>query len=254
MIDLAAIIGLGFLLGMRHATDPDHVVAVTTIVSREREVKQAALIGVAWGAGHTLTILLVGSAMILFRVVLSPRVGLAMELAVAVMLVFLGIRNMGGRFGCAALPEHEPRNFAGADHHQRGHVHPHPDCGTPVRMLDRWFGRVSVYQFLRPMIVGVVHGLAGSAAIALLVVSTIHNIRWAAAYLVIFGIGTILGMMLITTSIASACSFGQSRFVHMGRHFASAAGIVSLAFGLFLIYQIGFVRGLFMAHATWVAH
>src|SRR5947209_6714390 len=96
MTSLFAILALGFMLGMRHATDPDHVVAVTTIVTGQRSVRRAALVGAAWGLGHTLTILLVGSAIILFKWVIPPRLGLGMEMAVAIMLILLGIANIGG--------------------------------------------------------------------------------------------------------------------------------------------------------------
>src|ERR1700730_16027648 len=94
MITLLSIIALGFFLGMRHATDPDHVIAVTTIVSRQRSTRQAALIGVLWGLGHTITILIVGSAIILFGVVIPARVGLTMEFSVGLMLIVLGAMNI----------------------------------------------------------------------------------------------------------------------------------------------------------------
>ena len=96
MITLVSIIVLGFFLGMRHATDPDHVIAVTTIVSRRRSVRQAALIGLLWGLGHTITILVVGSAIILFGLVIPPRIGLTMELSVGLMLILLGVLNLSG--------------------------------------------------------------------------------------------------------------------------------------------------------------
>src|SRR5436305_6595931 len=96
MTSLFAILALGFVLGIRHATDPDHVVAVTTIVAGQRSVRGAALIGAAWGLGHTLTILLVGSGIIIFKWVIPPRVGLGMELSVAIMLIVLGLANLAG--------------------------------------------------------------------------------------------------------------------------------------------------------------
>jgi high-affinity nickel permease len=237
MINPVAIVGLGLLLGMRHATDADHVVAVTTIISRERSIKQAGVIGMAWGAGHTLTILIVGLVMIAFRVVLPPRLGLAMELAVGIMLVLLGLRNMGGAFRSAASENRD----AG----EHGHSH------TALDRMDRWFGRLSAYQLLRPFVVGIVHGMAGSAAIALLVLSTIQSVEWAAAYLLIFGLGTMAGMMLITMTMASAFTYGQKRLGGIGRHVGFVTGVLSLAVGLFLSYQIAFVNGLFTAHASW---
>src|SRR6476646_12247715 len=96
MITLVSIIVLGFFLGMRHATDPDHVIAVTTIVSRQRSVRQAALIGVLWGLGHTITILVVGSAIILFGIVIPARVGLTMEFSVGPVLFIIEILNLSG--------------------------------------------------------------------------------------------------------------------------------------------------------------
>ena len=96
MVNLLAAVGLGFVLGMRHATDPDHVIAVSTIVSRQRSIRQAGVIGALWGVGHTITIFCVGAAIILFNVVIPPRIGLTMELAVGLMLILLGILNLTG--------------------------------------------------------------------------------------------------------------------------------------------------------------
>jgi ABC-type nickel/cobalt efflux system permease component RcnA len=266
MIGLLTIVAIGFLLGMRHATDPDHVIAVSTIVSREHNVKRSALIGAAWGIGHTLTILAVGGAIILFRISLPPRVGLAMELAVGVMLIVLGVKNIGGLVTGSAesvgvaeenLDQEQPRYHSHGDYvhlHQEAlaHRHPHDPQRNPVAVMDRYFDRYGLYQLVRPLIVGVVHGLAGSAAVALLVLSTIPNLGWAVAYLAVFGIGTILGMMLITLTIGSTFAYGQKRFARIGRQFSVAAGLISVAFGMFIAYEIGFVHGLFTSHAHWV--
>ncbi|HEU5452968.1 MAG TPA: high-affinity nickel-transport family protein [Terriglobales bacterium] len=248
MFELLVIVAIGFLLGMRHATDPDHVIAVTTIVSREGEGRRAALVGAAWGVGHTLTILLVGSAMIVFRVVLPPRLGLAMELAVGVMLIALGFRNLGPLFSWTARRSGPEAQKQGLHNHEHSHPHTHDS----VASLDKRFHRSQLYQFVRPLLIGVVHGLAGSAAIALLVLSTISNPRWAVAYLAVFGLGTVLGMMLITVAIGSGFAYGQRRFVNIGRHFAVAAGLISLVFGLVIAYRTGFVDGLFSGTAHWI--
>lgn len=265
MISLLAIMAVGFFLGMRHAADPDHVIAVSTIVSREADMKRAALIGTAWGIGHTLTILVVGSVIILFRITLPARVGLTMELAVGVMLILLGLRNLRGLFAWSLEhPETNPNR--GGEHvhyHAHGdyvhaHVyareegHQHDPQRTPVAVMDRWFKRFDLYRWARPLIVGVVHGLAGSAAIALLVLGAIPTARWAIVYLAVFGIGTILGMMLITIMIGSTFAYGAKRSAHISRHFGFAAGVISVAFGLFIAYHIGFVDGLFSGHARWI--
>ena len=266
MIGLLTIVAVGFLLGMRHATDPDHVIAISTIVSREHNLKRSALIGAAWGVGHTLTILAVGGAIILFRISLPPRLGLTMELAVGVMLIVLGLKNIGGLITWSAervgagepnWDEEQPRYHSHGDYvhaHQkpRAQHHPHDPGRNPIATMDRWFYGYGLYQLVRPLIVGLVHGLAGSAAIALLVLSTIPNLRWAGAYLALFAIGTIMGMTLITLTIGSTLAYGQKRFARIGHQFAVVAGLVSVAFGLFIAYQIGIVNGLFTRHAHWI--
>jgi high-affinity nickel-transport protein len=251
LISLLAIIVVGFLLGMRHATDPDHVIAISTIVSREGQMKRAAWIGAAWGVGHTLTILFVGSAMILFRIVLPARVGLAMELAVGLMLIFLGLRNLAVNFG-VSKPSHYHAQGDYIHAHNSENQAAHSATKTPTALMDRWFQTSDIYQWARPLVIGVVHGLAGSAAIALLVLSTIPTPRWAIVYLAVFGIGTVLGMMLITITLGSTFAYAQKRFATIGRHFGMAAGLISVAFGLFIAYQTGIVNGLFTSHATWI--
>jgi high-affinity nickel permease len=267
LITLVAVILLGFFLGMRHATDADHVIAVSTIVSRERALRQAALIGILWGLGHTLTIFLVGAVIILFSVVIPPRVGLTMEFSVAVMLIILGVMNLTGILrwvtetltpGVSGMAHTHPHAHGDYVHsHPHGHApgaHGHAEDGTPQGWLDRTFGQLGLYQSLRPLIVGVVHGLAGSAAVALLVLTTIRNPWWAIAYLLVFGLGTIVGMMLITAALALPFALRQSRFQRFDRQLAWASGLLSLGFGLVLAYRIGFIDGLFTSHPHWVPH
>lgn len=270
MITLLSIIALGFFLGMRHATDPDHVIAVTTIVSRQRSIRHAALIGILWGLGHTVTIFLVGSAIILFGVVIPPRLGLTMELSVGLMLILLGILNLTGftRWITETFTP-QPQNSAGDSHphahthvhgdfihaHSHGHEpekHGHAEDATPVGWMDRILGQLGLYQAVRPLAVGLVHGLAGSAAVALLVLTTIRDPRWAIAYLLVFGIGTIAGMMLFTAAIALPFKYSQSRFARLNRGLAVASGIISIAFGIFIVYKMGYVNGIFTGHPNWV--
>ncbi len=242
MLPFLAIIFLGFLLGVRHATDPDHVIAVATIVSRERRVWSSAVIGILWGIGHTLTIVLVGGALILFSAVIPPRVGLTMELAVAVMLILLGVLNLTG------IMRWMTETFAHIHRRPHGHgpeAHAHGQDEPPEGWLDRKFGRLGVSQVLRPPIVGVVHGLAGSAGVALLVLTTIRSPLWAIGYLLVFGVGTIVGMMLITLALALPFAYTARRLPRINQSLGVAAGVLSLVFGLFLVYQIGFVDGLF---------
>jgi high-affinity nickel-transport protein len=183
---LLAILVLGFFLGMRHATDADHVVAVSTMVSRERRPKAALLMGALWGIGHSLTILVVGGAIILFGLVVPPRLGLSMEMSVAGWLI-------------------------------------------------------------RPLVVGIVHGLAGSAGIALLVLATIRAAGWAMLYLALFGLGTVVGMMTLTMAMSLPVVLAPQRFTPNERLLAKVTGIASVTFGLLLAYRVGFVDGLFLS-------
>lgn len=265
MIGFLSILALGFFLGMRHATDPDHVIAVTTIVTNQRNSVRAAMIGAFWGMGHTVTILVVGAGIILFNLVIPVRMGLSMELSVAVMLIILGLWNVAGFLRSVPVAFNHnsgENNFVHSHPHSHGdfsHNHPHVhqsgghahSSDASLRWLDRAFGKISLYQYLRPFLIGVVHGLAGSAAVALLVLTTIRNYHWAIAYLLVFGVGTIAGMMLITMSIASAFKFVGRGSKKFSRRLALASGLLSLAFGLFVAYQICFVSGLFTNHATW---
>jgi len=210
---LLSVLLLGFLLGMRHATDPDHVVAVTTIVSQQSSLTRAARTGVLWGIGHTTTILLAGGVIILLKVQIAaipPRLGLSLEFAVAVMLIVLGLLTLA-------------RNER--------------------RVAD---------STARPVTVGFIHGLAGSAAVVTLPsVALIPNPAWAVGYLAVFGLGTIAGMMLITASIAAPSLFATRRFAGMNERLRIASGVVSIGFGLFLAHHIGFVDGLFTAAPSW---
>lgn len=268
MISFLSIIAIGFFLGMRHATDPDHVIAVTTIVSRQNKVSRAALTGIFWGVGHTLTILVAGAAIIVFGLVIPARIGLSLELSVAIMLVILGGMNIAAfvrsarsvarvQHGTSTVHSH-PHSHGDYIHtHPHGHApesHPHTPDKTPVARMDRLLGRTGIYRQLRPLLIGVVHGLAGSAAVALLVLTTIREPRWAVAYLLVFGVGTVAGMMLITMSIASAFNFFGRRHANFTVRLGLASGLLSLVFGMVLVYQIGFASGLFSGHPLWTPH
>ncbi len=219
-MNLPALIGLGLFLGMKHATDPDHVVAVTAIASRSRRLAPAAGIGMLWGVGHTLTIFMVGAAIILFNLVVPPRIGLAMEFAVGIALAVVGCLNVAGRKGPIS---------AGLD-----------DQGRVPR--------------LRAFLVGLVHGLAGSAAVALLVLSTVRDPRMAVAYLLVFGLGTMLGMMLITVTLAVPTSVAARKFPSVAPGIQFGTGLISAAFGLWVMYDVGYVDGLFRAVPHWTPH
>jgi high-affinity nickel-transport protein len=136
-------------------------------------------------------------------------------------------------------------------HQHDPEVHTHEPDDTPLGWFDRHFGRLGIYQVMRPLVVGLVHGLAGSAAVALLVLATIRNPKWAIAYLLIFGVGTIAGMMLITGAMVLPFAYAGNRFARINRGLRIASGVISVGFGLFLVYEIGFVSGLLTSHPHW---
>jgi len=266
MTSALLIFGIGFFLGMRHATDPDHVVAVSTIVSREESIPRAGWIGVLWGVGHTITILIVGAAIILFGFAIPPRLGLALEFSVALMLILLGVLNLTGALRWISRklsPGHLEQHAEHSHVHVHGtqiHVHTHSHDGDaqhhanevePPHWLRRPFVRLGWFHALRPLLVGIVHGLAGSAAVALLVLGTIHNPRWAIFYLLLFGVGTIAGMMLLTLGFAIPFTLAGNHFAWMSRSMIAGTGVLSLVFGVAVAYHIGFVDGLFSSHPTW---
>jgi hypothetical protein len=256
MLSLIATLFLGFVLGMRHATDPDHIVAITTIVTKQRGIGKAALIGALWGLGHTLTIFMVGTVIILFRVTIPPRLGLSMEFAVAGMLVLLGILNLTGML--QSLQDRLTRNpsdkTAAVILSGRPTASSLAASASSNQTSSSAPRRFACYQLLRPLIIGIVHGLAGSAAVALLVMTTIRDPWWSIAYLLLFGHGTVAGMMLMTTVIAMPLTLASNRFSGFSRRISIASGLFSLGFGLFLTYQIAIVDGLFSDRMHWTPH
>jgi len=185
---------------------------------------------------------------------------------VGVMLIVLGIMNLtavrqriaesvtptAGTPGTVHTHPHSHGDYVHT--HAHGHepeAHPHRSDQTPLARIDRWVGGLGLYQVVRPLIVGMVHGLAGSAAVALLVLAAIGNTAWAMLYLLLFGAGTIAGMMLVTAGIAWPVAYAGALFPHLPQRLRVASGVLSLVFGLALAYQIGVVDGLFGANPSW---
>ena len=213
MTATVTLVLLGFLLGIRHAVDPDHVVAIGTIATRSTSIRQSATLGALWGAGHTLTVMLVGGAIVLMRLALSPRVALAMEFGVAFMLIILGFMNLAG-----------------------------------ARRADP-----PAASRARPLVVGMVHGMAGSAAIALLVLATIRDSAPGLVYLLCFGVGTVAGMVGVTALVVLPFTMVATRAGLSRRWLGAASGLASLAFGVALVYSLGGPAALFATVPAFVA-
>lgn len=216
-----ALFGLALALGLRHAADPDHVVAVAAITARTKRILPAMWLGAVWGLGHTVTLFTVGAAIILFNLVVPPRLGLTLELVVGLALVVVGLLNL-------KAPSRDEGMGAGGKRER----------------IPAW----------RAFFVGLAHGLAGSAAVALLVLATVREPVWACAYLLLFGFGTLAGMALITTSLATPLTVASQRWPRFGRVMRLGTGVISLVFGAWLVYQIGWKDGLFLAAPHWSPH
>ncbi len=261
-------VALGFALGMRHATDPDHVIAVTAILTRERRLFAATRTGLLWGLGHSLTVLIVGCAIIVLKIRVPVRLGLAMEFGVGLVLIMLGLpaatamlRKLGARLshrggesnGAIEVHSHVHRHGEGSHRHPHAH-HPATGAGNHDHTLGYDSPAPAGRSAVKSFGVGLVHGLAGSAAIALLVLGVIPQPLWATVYLAVFCVGTIAGMALITTAIGAPMVFAAQRVAKLHRGLALGSGLLSLAFGLFIAYRIGITDGLFSSVPIWTPH
>jgi high-affinity nickel-transport protein len=200
---------LGFLLGIRHAADSDHVAAIAALVARHRRVGFAARIGAAWGLGHSLTILAVGGVLVTLRIAAPPEWTIGAELLVAGILVVLGIANL------RALGR--PRE-----------AHPHAE--TPHSHEGR--------TALRAFGVGIAHGLGGSAAVAILALAAMPTTQTALAYLAVFGIGTVGGMVVLSLALGLPLLLAH-RVPMITRWVLAGSGMVSIGAGLYLVYAVG---------------
>ncbi|MDT5060967.1 MAG: hypothetical protein QOH63_1426 [Acidobacteriota bacterium] len=235
-LSTASVLAFGFVLGLKHAVEVDHLAAVSTIVSERKSLLSSLLVGGLWGVGHTISLLIAGFFVILLHVEISERVALFLEFCVGLMLVVLGANALrklwrGGHFHIHAH-----------SHGGRAHVHPHIHDREAETDTHTHHGYQSS---MRPLFVGMVHGLAGSAALMLLVLSTISSPLVGFAYIIIFGVGSIGGMMIMSALVSLPLYLTATRFTRANLMMRGLAGLFSLSFGLFVIYQIGVVGNLF---------
>ncbi len=227
-----ATLALGFVLGLRHALDADHLAAVSTFVSEEKNILRSSLIGVYWGLGHTFALLVFGVVIAAFRLTVPPGLSQALEFLVGCMLIFLGANVIRKLFQGQAVHVHT-HNHDGSIH---SHLHFH--LGAPEHSHRHHVLRVGG----RPFVVGVVHGLAGTAAIMLLIVGAIPSLILAVGYILVFGIGSIGGMMLMSMLMSVPLAFATRRLVKVERWIRLAAGLFSLGFGSFLAWDVGLIQ------------
>jgi ABC-type nickel/cobalt efflux system permease component RcnA len=243
-VTTTSALALGFVLGLRHAVEADHLAAVSAIVSERRGVLGASLLGGLWGVGHTVSLAAAAAAFLLFDVRVGGRTALALEACVGAMLVALGANALRrlARGGRVHLHFHS--------HGGREHAHPHlhddaehaHEHGRAERIAHTHHG----LRFdARTLFVGMLHGLAGSAALMLLVVSTAESRLAGLLYVVVFGIGSAGGMMLMGALVSLPLRLTAARSTRANLLLRGAAGLFSLGLGLLMIYEIGSVSGLF---------
>ena len=236
---------LGFLLGLKHATDADHVVAVSTIVSEYKNPWRSLWVGVSWGLGHTTPLLILGVVILLLRETVLDHyqaVAPVLEFGVGVMLVFLGVQVLWNlRRSHLHLHTHE---HDGGEHI---HAHAHALAAEELsrRQRHHWLapaGAGRPFFRLKSYVIGVVHGLAGSAAAMLLLLPQIDGIALGVGYLLLFGVGTVISMGGITILLSVPFAI-TGRVDRLNRLVAGVAGVASLVFGTALILEIAFDAG-----------
>ncbi len=231
-----AILGLGFLIGLKHATEADHLAAVSTIVTERRSLLGSAIVGGVWGLGHTISLVVVGIFVLLLNFQVSEQTERTLEFGVGVMLVLLGLNVLRKLFQGGKL------HFHAHEHGARVHAHPHLHETGEKNQPHTHHG---LAFSPRALIVGMVHGLAGSAALMLLVLPTIESRPLGLLYIIVFGIGSIGGMMLMSFLVALPFTLTAFRFNRFNHILQSVAGLVSIGLGLYIIYEKGVVEGLF---------
>jgi sulfite exporter TauE/SafE len=222
-------------LGLKHAMEADHLAAVSTIVSERKGLLSASVVGGLWGVGHTISLLVAGLAVILFQVKIGPRMEMVLEFGVALMLIALGANAIRKLRHGGQIHLHAHR------HSNRIHIHPHLH-EDPLELNHSTHH--GLRSGTRPLLVGMVHGLAGSAVLMLLVLSTIKSPMAGVVYIVIFGLGSIGGMMAMSILIGLPLRVTARRFAEANLMLRGAAAFASLGIGLIMIYQNGVVQDL----------
>ena len=233
---ITATLLLAFLLGLRHALDADHLAAVAAMASGQGGLRRCLGLGISWGVGHALVLGVVGGGVVALQVPIPPRIGLLFESLVALTLIALGVGALRGALS-GRLHAHRHEHGGVVHAHVHLHVSPHPGPSRhghphPIRLA------------FRPFLVGGVHGLAGSATLAILVLTSLPNALLGCLFLGILGAGSILGMSLMSLALGVPLALAQSRARWLHCALRATTGVGSLGIGLTLIWEIGRARGL----------
>jgi high-affinity nickel-transport protein len=219
-VSVDSLVALGFGLGLRHATEADHLAAISTIVTERRSLLSSSLVGAVWGLGHTLALLVAGVAVLLLRYEMTDRLAHGLELCVGIMLVVLGLNTL------RALRRHGP-----------SHPHSHAIGATHSRSHARLVAR--------PLLVGMVHGLAGSGPLLLLALTVVSSPLAAFSYIAVFGLGSVMGMMVMSLLVGLPAWLTVQHFARTNVAVRGLSGLFSIALGLLIVYENGALNRLF---------
>jgi ABC-type nickel/cobalt efflux system permease component RcnA len=232
-IGVFALLGLGLVFGLKHATEVDHVIAVSAIVSEHRNVFRSALVGALWGVGHTASLIVVGVVVLAFRVAIPDLVASWLEFGVALMIITLGVLAVVRVFRSRADVHIHEHTHDGAPHK---HIHFHEADSQHTGAVKAHSHAISQIG-VKPLLVGAMHGLAGSAALTLLVLTQIHSVLVGLLYLGVFGVGSIVGMLLMSGLIGLPFVLSARRLARFNYALQTVAGTVSVVFGVWYAFE-----------------
>ena len=219
-VSVDSLVALGFVLGLRHATEADHLAAISTIVTERRSLLSPLLVGGLWGFGHTLSLLIAGVGVLLLRYQMTDGVAHALEACVGIMLVLLGANVL--------------RTLM---HRGASHSHDHTTTGS--------HSQAAVWLVARPLLVGMVHGLAGSAPLLLLTLTAASSPLAAFSYIAVFGVGSMMGMAIMSVLLSVPARLTVDHFARTHLALRGLSGLFSVTLGLLIVYENGVLNRLF---------
>src|SRR5436190_1186696 len=237
-----AVLGIGLVFGLKHATEVDHVVAVSNIVSQHKSVWRSAIVGAMWGAGHTLALLVVGVIVLTLRVAIPDRVSGWLEFAVALMIIGLGLSALWRTLRKGREVHVHHHSHDGVSHK---HIHFHEKETRHVPPAASVHSHAITSVGWKPVLIGTMHGLAGSGALTLLVLTQISSTVVGLLYLTVFGLGSIVGMLLMSGLIGLPFALTSKNLTSVHHRLQAVAAVLSICFGVWYAYATGLGRGLF---------
>ena len=233
-LSMMAVLSIGLVFGLKHATEVDHVVAISTIVSRHKNIFHSAIVGALWGAGHTAALVVVAAIVLSLRIAVPESVSGWLELGVAIMIVGLGISALRQALKKNAHVHVHQHNHDGLSH---THIHFHENETRHQPALRSQHSHALSSLGWKPILIGMMHGLAGSGALMLLVLTQISSPWLGFLYVATFGLGSIVGMLVMSGLIGLPFAFSSRKLTHLHQGLQTVAAVFSICFGLWYAYK-----------------